>query len=154
MCSVCMHVCVLHACLVPEEVKREHRIPLTRARDGCEQRYGGWELNLQSLEEHPVLLTTELSLQSCSYYIYWVLFISFMQRQDDIIIWLFYVSFRRLLLDKHGELSSVFSFWDEGLIYSRLPGTLYVENDLDIPTLLSLSPSARIIRVLTNMPGL
>jgi hypothetical protein len=31
--------------------------------DGCELPYGGWELNSWPLEEEPVLLTVQLSLQ-------------------------------------------------------------------------------------------
>lgn len=40
------------------------RFPGTRVRDGCESPCGGWKLDLDLLEEHQVLLTAEILLQS------------------------------------------------------------------------------------------
>ena len=37
--------------------------PGTGVMDGCKPPCGCWELNLDPLEEQPVLLTTEISLQ-------------------------------------------------------------------------------------------
>jgi hypothetical protein len=58
---VCMYVCVcsicIYACMTEEDV-RFHSIV-----DGCELLCSCWELNPGPLEEHPVLLTAELSLQ-------------------------------------------------------------------------------------------
>ena len=45
----------------PEEVTRSHYIHIT---NGFETPYGYWELNSGPLEEKPVLLTSESSLQS------------------------------------------------------------------------------------------
>jgi hypothetical protein len=53
-----MCIGVLPAC-VCEGVK----CPGTGATDSCELPCGYWELNLDPLEEHPVLLTTKPSLQ-------------------------------------------------------------------------------------------
>lgn len=40
--------------------------PRTAVTDGCEALCGCWELNLCSLKDHPVFLTTEQSLQTIS----------------------------------------------------------------------------------------
>lgn len=40
-----------------------HRDQRTSKRDDCERLCGCWKLNLEPLEEHPVLLTAEPSLQ-------------------------------------------------------------------------------------------
>lgn len=50
-----MYVCVPHACLVPTEARRKHRVPLTGITDGCEPLCGCWELNPGLLEEEAVL---------------------------------------------------------------------------------------------------
>jgi hypothetical protein len=41
--------------------------PGTGVIDGCEQPYGYWDLNPGPLEEQPVLLTAEPSLQPCKH---------------------------------------------------------------------------------------
>ena len=52
-----------HICGVHTEVSREHQIPWTWITDGCESPCGCWDLNPGPLEEQPVLLTAEPSLQ-------------------------------------------------------------------------------------------
>ena len=57
-----MHVCAPLTCLVRPE--GGDRSPGTGVTDSCEPPRGCWELNPGPLEEQPVLLTDELSLQS------------------------------------------------------------------------------------------
>ena len=59
----CMSVSHIRACPVPSEASEGHQIPGTGVIDGCETPCGCWELNLGPLQEQPVLLTAEPSLQ-------------------------------------------------------------------------------------------
>ena len=54
---------VHHVFAAPTEARRGHQILWSGIMDGCELLYGCWELNLGFLEEQPVLLISELSLQ-------------------------------------------------------------------------------------------
>ena len=63
-CFVCMHGCAPHAFLMPMEARRGHRTG-TGVTNGYEPSSGCRKLNPRSLEEQPVLLTTEPSLQPC-----------------------------------------------------------------------------------------
>ena len=66
---LCVWVFGLHVCLCtifmlkPTEVRREIRSPGTRSTDGCEPPHGYWDSSPGPLEEQPVPLTTEPSLQ-------------------------------------------------------------------------------------------
>lgn len=61
---MCMNKLLLfYACLVPREARRVCPNQRTGVIDGCEAPCGCWELNLDSLEEQPVLFTVEPSLQ-------------------------------------------------------------------------------------------
>ena len=55
-----IHTCPVHVCC--------HRSPGTGIRDSCELPCGCWELNPGPLEEQPVLLTAEPSLQPLSFF--------------------------------------------------------------------------------------
>ena len=61
----CMYVYTSYVCLLTMKVKRRSQI----VTGSCESPCGCWESNLDPLEEHPVLLTTESSLQ-LSYRLY------------------------------------------------------------------------------------
>ena len=70
LCLFCVCVC-LHACLCTMYAPGAHRVqkegvrsPGTGITDGCEPPHGCWKLNLGPLEEQPVFLTSEPSLQS------------------------------------------------------------------------------------------
>lgn len=52
----------LCACLSPTEVRRGQWIPEAGVTDVCELLCGFWEMNLNRVEEHPVLLITEPSV--------------------------------------------------------------------------------------------
>ena len=56
-----MFFCPSLGCLASMETRRECWITRTRVRDSCELPCGCWELNLEPLEEQPVLLVTEPS---------------------------------------------------------------------------------------------
>lgn len=58
-----MSVGVLFACLLVHYVYDWCQVAGNRVTDDCELVFRCWELNLGSLEEHPVLSTTEPSLQ-------------------------------------------------------------------------------------------
>lgn len=59
---ICLHkCCVTCVCVVLMEIDREKQIPKTGVLDVCESKYGSWESSLDPLQEHQVLLTTELS---------------------------------------------------------------------------------------------
>ena len=53
------HLCTWY----PQRTEEGVRTPGTGITDSCEPLCGYWELNLSSLEEHPVLLLTEPPLQ-------------------------------------------------------------------------------------------
>jgi hypothetical protein len=59
---VCMYVCmyVLCMCCCLQTYQKRASDPTT---DGCEPPCGGWDLNSGPVEEQPVLLTAEPSLQ-------------------------------------------------------------------------------------------
>jgi hypothetical protein len=84
----CMTVYHMHA--VPTEARRGRWSPRPRIIDDCEPLCGYWESNLCPLEEHPVNLTSEPSLQP----------------------WL---SFYHHLIRKYGLRSSAFN----GMSYTR-----------------------------------
>lgn len=58
----CMSVYNMHA-LCSQRPEEGIEAPGTEILDGCEPLCGCWEMNLASLEEQPVNVTTELSLQ-------------------------------------------------------------------------------------------
>ena len=60
----CMHVCAPYVCCACRGQKESAGSLGTGVTDGCEPPCACWELTLGSLEEQPVLLTTESSLQS------------------------------------------------------------------------------------------
>lgn len=63
----CMYVCALHSAWCPQKSKHDVGLPGTEVTKGCELPYGCWEVNLGSLQEQHVLLTTRLiSLASYS----------------------------------------------------------------------------------------
>ena len=62
-CFACMYVNVPYVCLMPKEVKRECRSPVSGDRLVCEPSYRWWELKLGPLQEQQVLVNTEPSLQ-------------------------------------------------------------------------------------------
>jgi hypothetical protein len=72
MCRAILHVCV---CVYLNELNHMHawclcrseeniRSPVTIVTDGCDITCVCWELNIDPLQEHQVLLTAESSLQS------------------------------------------------------------------------------------------
>lgn len=62
-----MYVCALHSAWCPQRSKHDVGLPGTEVTKGCELPYGCWEVNLGSLQEQHVLLTTRLiSLASYS----------------------------------------------------------------------------------------
>ena len=63
-CFACMHVCVPCAFSAHRSGKRASDT-LGMKSDNCELSCGYWELNLGPLNNQPVLLVTEPSLQSC-----------------------------------------------------------------------------------------
>jgi hypothetical protein len=65
----CLHVCLCEGVRYP-------RIGVT---DSCELSIGWWELNLGPLEEQPVLLTTEPSLQPLTYFCCYCLLVLFFE---------------------------------------------------------------------------
>ena len=58
-----LHVCLCTTCVPKESI----RYPGTGVRDGCGPPCGHWEANPGPLEEQPVPLTTEPSLQPLSF---------------------------------------------------------------------------------------
>lgn len=62
-CSSCMYVRAPYACLVPEKARRKTQVPQTGVKDSCELVCGCWQSNQSPLEEQPMFLTTEPSLQ-------------------------------------------------------------------------------------------
>jgi hypothetical protein len=57
---MCFYVLLL--CMVFAKAREGVRSPGTGITVGCEPPYGWWELNLDLLEEQPVLFSTEPSL--------------------------------------------------------------------------------------------
>ena len=55
--------CAVHACLVPSKARRGCQMPGTVVKDGGKVLYGCWESKLGPLEEKPMFLTAEPSLQ-------------------------------------------------------------------------------------------
>lgn len=58
-----IQICILSVCLVPTKLEEGLGSPGTGVLDGCKPPCGHWGSNTCPLEEHPVLLTVELSLQ-------------------------------------------------------------------------------------------
>jgi len=63
-----------HACLLPRDAEENAGSPGMAVIDGCEPPSGCWGSNSEPLEEQPVLLTTEPSLQSSLSMLYFHLF--------------------------------------------------------------------------------
>lgn len=66
-CFACICVCVPQIYLVPANVRRGCWILWTRSYTQRELPCGLWELNLRFLEEQPVLLSAETSLQALNW---------------------------------------------------------------------------------------
>jgi hypothetical protein len=63
-CFACMYVCVPCVCLVPVKVaRRDVRSPGAGVSGSCEPSRGCWEPRCDPLQEQPMLLVTEPSLQ-------------------------------------------------------------------------------------------
>jgi hypothetical protein len=58
-----MYMGILPMCMVPAEVREGIGTPRIRVTDDCEPGHKGWKWTPGSLEEHPLFLTTEPSLQ-------------------------------------------------------------------------------------------
>jgi hypothetical protein len=57
-------MCAPYECLVPGKARRRHQIPWNSVVKGrCQPTCGCWELNLNLLQEQPVHLNSESSLQ-------------------------------------------------------------------------------------------
>jgi len=59
-----MHFCVPHCAWYQWMPEENVRSPETGVTASCKLPFGSWELNLGSLEDEPVLLTSEPSFQS------------------------------------------------------------------------------------------
>lgn len=62
-CFFCMYISVTSVCLVSMEARIGCEFPRTVGTDGCGSPCGCWEIYFSSLEEQPVFLIAEPSLQ-------------------------------------------------------------------------------------------
>lgn len=56
---VCVYISILRTCLMSTEARKGHHSPGTGVKEGCKPPCGYWELNLCTLKEQPVVLTTK-----------------------------------------------------------------------------------------------
>lgn len=58
-----MYICETKSCLVPKKQGEDIEFPVTGVVDGYKLSSMCWELNLDPLQEYPVLLAIQLSFQ-------------------------------------------------------------------------------------------